>query len=186
MNPDVLIRSFALVRGASTEDGRTLSIRAVPWDTEIQIGPGTVESFDPHSFDGQLRAANRVKLTLGHPKPGDLLTNSLIGSLSAMEARSDGLHVQARMATSTVANEALTLVNDGVIDQVSIGFIDVRTDRSRRGDTTVLRRTAARLDHLALVGAGAYGDGAKVLAVRDNDGPSLADLREMCARLSVH
>lgn len=186
-NQEVHHRSFALTRDATaTDDGRTLTIRAVPWETEAIIGRDTVELFDPHSFDAQLRAAGRLKLTLGHPRPGDLLTDSLIGTLTKMESRPDGLHVQARVATSKAATEALTLINDEVLDEVSIGFIDIRTERAKRGTTTVLRRMAARLDHLALVGAGAYGEGAKILAVREEPtGPSLSDLRETCARLGV-
>ncbi len=168
---DILIRSFALERAVIADneagDGRTLSIRAVPWDEEIRIGESEWESFAPGAFDAQLRAAARVPLTLNHPRPGDVLTNSLIGNLRSMESQSDGLHVVARMASSTVATEALTLVNDGVLDEVSIGFVDVHTARSaRQGGGTLLRRTAARLDHLALVRAGAYGQGARVLAVR--------------------
>lgn len=180
-------RSFALTRDATSEDGRTLSIRAVPWETEAEIGRDTVELFDPHAFDAQLRAAGRLKLTLGHPLPGQLLTDSLIGSLTSMESRADGLHVQARVASSTAATEALALINDGVLDEVSIGFIDLRTARSKRDNVTVLRRMAARLHHLAVVGAGAYGDGARILAVREEPtGPSLADLRQTCTALGIH
>jgi HK97 family phage prohead protease len=184
------VRSFALVRNAATsEDGRTLSIRAVPWDTEIPLGADQWESFDPHAFDAQLRAANRVKLTLGHPRPGDRLTDSLIGSLQAMSAGPDGLDVEARVASSSAANEALALVNDGVLDQVSIGFFDLRTDRQKRAaGGTLHRRVAARLDHLALVGEGAYGEAAKVLAVRaaeDANVLRLADLRQLVDRLIV-
>lgn len=184
---EIHVRSYTLTRDATSEDGRSLSIRAVPWDTEVVIGRDTVESFDSHAFDAQLRAAGRLKLTLGHPVPGARLTDSLIGSLTAMESRPDGLHVQARVASSTAATEALALINDGVLDQVSVGFIDIRTARSKRDNVTVLRRMAARLDHLALVGEGAYGDGAKILAVRDASPNSvtLDDLRDMCARLGV-
>lgn len=188
--PEILTRSFALVRAATGDDGRTLSIRAVPWDTEIQIAPGEWESFDRHAFDPQLPAASRLTLTLGHPRPGDLITDSLIGRLASMEARDDGLHVQARVATTNAANEALTLVNDGVLDQVSIGFVDLKpTKLQRQGGGALWRRLAARLDHLALVAAGAYGEGAKVLAVREEQeptGPRLDDLRGVCTRLGVH
>jgi HK97 family phage prohead protease len=183
---EILIRSYALERAVTSEgDGRTLSIRAVPWDTEAVIGPDTVEVFDPGAFDKQIRAARHIKLTLGHPRPGDLLTNSLIGSVSALESRKDGLHVQARMASSSTATEALALVNDGVLDQVSIGFVNHGTEvRKLDNGGTVLRRMVAHLDHLALVDAGAYGEGAKVLAVREEPtGPTLADLRALAARL---
>jgi uncharacterized protein len=186
---EILIRSYALERAvASDGDGRTLSIRAVPWDTETQLATDVWEAFDSHAFDAQLRAAARLKLTLGHPS-GGLLTDSLIGNLGSMESRADGLHLEARVASSTTAGQALALVNDGVLDQVSIGFIDLRTERSKRGDGgTLLRRMAARLDHVALVGTGQYGEGAKVLSVRDEieameRRPALAHLRALVERL---
>lgn len=197
---DILIRSFALERAALVEDGdgRTLAIRAVPWDTEIRISATEWESFDPHAFDAQIRAANRVPLTLGHPASSNGSVNSpevdlrsiLIGGLTAMESRGDGLHVTARAATTAVANDALTLYNDGVLDQVSVGFIPVprggTVRQERAGGGVLLRRVAARLDHLALVVRGAYGVDARILAARAEDdevatkapeGPSPAELR---------
>ncbi len=182
MSHEILIRSFALERAALVEDGdgRTLAIRAVPWDTEVRISATEWESFDPRAFDAQIRAANRVPLTLGHPASSNGSVNSpevdlrsiLIGGLTAMESRGDGLHVTARAATTAVANDALTLYNDGVLDQVSVGFIPeprgtVRQERA--GGGVLLRRVAARLDHLALVVRGAYGAEAKILAARAED-----------------
>ncbi len=197
--PDILIRSFTLERAALVEDGdgRTLAIRAVPWDTEVRISATEWESFDPHAFDAQIRAANRVPLTLGHPASSNGSVNSpevdlrsiLIGGLTTMESRSDGLHVTARAATTAVANDALTLYNDGVLDQVSVGFIPLAKGTARQeraGGGVLLRRVAARLDHLALVVRGAYGADAKILAARAEDdeaetkppeGPSPAEQR---------
>lgn len=180
--PDILIRSFTLERAALLEDGdgRTLAIRAVPWDTEIRISGTEWESFDPHAFDAQIRAANRVPLTLGHPASSNGSVNSpevdlrsiLIGGLTTMESRADGLHVTARAASTAVANDALTLYNDGVLDQVSVGFIPVERGtvrQERPGGGVLLRRIAARLDHLALVVRGAYGADARILAARAED-----------------
>jgi HK97 family phage prohead protease len=184
---EISIRSYTLERDASSDDGRTLSIRAVPWDTETELGPGVWESFDAHAFDAQLRAAFRLKLTLGHPRAGDRLTDSLIGNLTQLESRDDGLHVQARVASSVTAGEALALINDGVLDQVSIGFMDLATNRLKREDGGVmLRRTRAHLVHVALVGEGAYGDSAKVLTVREvASRPRLEDLRVLMERLAA-
>lgn len=196
---EILIRSYTLDRAAMAEDGdgRTLAIRAVPWDTETRLSATEWESFDPHAFDAQIRAANRVPLTLGHPNSSNRSVNSpevdlraiLIGGLTAMESRADGLHVTARAASTAVANDALTLYHDGVLNQVSVGFIPEPrgTDRQERpGGGVLLRRRAARLDHLALVVRGAYGADAAILAARAEDddaetkppeGPSPAEQR---------
>ena len=186
---EILIRSFTLERATATGDGRTLVMRAVPYEYPIDLGPGVREVFTRGAFDHQVRggasAAGRIKLTLSHPKPTDVLTNSLIGSLTRMEDRADGLHVEARMASTTVANEALTLVNDGLLDQVSIGFLDQGTVTQSDGGVKLFRRQKAHMDHLALLaGNGAYGDGAKVLAVREEpSGPTLVELRQLQNRL---
>jgi phage head maturation protease len=195
---DILIRSFTLERAALVEDGdgRTLAIQAVPWDTEVRISATEWESFDPHTFDAQIRAANRVPLTLGHPTSSNGSVNSpevdlrsiLIGGLTTMESRGEGLHVTARAATTAVANDALTLYKDGVLDQVSVGFFPLAKGtvrQERPGGGVLLRRVAARLDHLALVVRGAYGADAKILASRAEDdaetkppeGPSPAEQR---------
>jgi len=183
---NVLIRNYTLERAKvdADDDGRTIEMQAVPWDVEAVVGPDTVEVFDRHAFDAQLRAANRLKLTLGHPRPGQLITDSLIGGLREMESRDTGLWVRARVASSRMAGEALALVNDGVLDEVSIGFVELRTDRADRDGVRVLRRMAARLDHIALVPSGNFGEQAKILAVRDNDGPALADLKALAQRLT--
>lgn len=184
---EVLIRECVIVRGSDTgTDGRTLHIRAVPWETEAQIGPTTWEVFARGAFAKQAAQVHRVPLTLGHPRPGDSIASTLIGRLASMVEGADGLDVQARMGTSSAANDALALVNDGVLDQVSVGFIAVGTAKSQRpGGGQVVRREMARLDHLALVGEGAYGPAARVLAVREASGPSIEDLRESCKRFAV-
>jgi uncharacterized protein len=175
---DVLIRSYSLdgAQVDDTGDGRTLLVRAVPWNTEARIGPNELEVFDPAAFNAQMRAAFRLPLTLGHPRNGQLITDTLIGRLESMVSAPEGLMVRARVSTTQAANDALTLLNDEIIDQVSVGFVDQKTERSRRGGMTVLRRMSARLDHLALVPTGAYGEGAKVLAIREE--PQGVDGRE--------
>lgn len=192
----VLIRAFALERAEPTGDGRTLVMRAVPYEYEIRsaqgLKPGEREVFSRGAFDTQIRttsAPGRIKLTLAHPRPDQRLTDSLVGVLTSMEDRADGLYVEGRMATSSVANDTLALVNDGVLDQVSVGFVPLNTRREQGDGYSILRRVRAHMDHLALLPAGAYGDQAKVLAVREEAdgeeplGPTLADLRRLQARL---
>jgi HK97 family phage prohead protease len=181
---EILVRQFHLERATinTDEDGHTMIIRAVPWDVEVPIGPNAVESFDRSAFDAQMPAAHRVPIMLGHPSShaGRGLNDFLIGRFRSMEAGTDGLMVEARVARTQAGEEALQLYHDGVLDEASIGFKDMGTRESRRGVTRVFHRMKAHLDHLALVPSGAYGEvGAKVLAVREvtqDTGPRLADL----------
>lgn len=187
---DIIVRQFHLERVGieNTGDGRTLTIRAVPWDVEVPVGPNEVESFDPAAFDHQAPAAFRVKLTLGHPKEGQRINDYLVGGLRSMASGPDGLMVEARLAKTPAADDALALYEAEALDEVSVGFVDLGTKVTRRGNTKVLRRVKANLDHLALVPAGAYGKvGAKVLAVREEPevtGPRLADLEAWAKRLA--
>lgn len=184
---EILVRQFHLERAdvATDGDGHTLVMRAVPWDQEATIGPNTVELFDRGAFNAQVPAAHRVPFTLGHPKEGMKLNDYLIGRFLSMTPDDDGLNVEARVARTTAGEEALQLYADGVLDEVSIGFRDLGTKETRRGVTRVLRRMKAHLDHLALVPSGAYGQvGAKVLAMRDTTGPTLADLQEWAGRVA--
>jgi HK97 family phage prohead protease len=183
---DILVRHFALERAeVGGDDGRTLEIKAVPYGHEVLLESGELETFAPGAFQRQLSAMHRVKLTLQHPSrsPGQPLTNILVGGIKEGWETPDGLYVRARMGTSTVANDALALVNDGILDEVSVGFADLGTKRGRRNGRTTLLRQRGHMDHLALVPAGAYGQAAKVLAVRDDNGPDLAYLRAEVERL---
>ena len=191
---EVLIRECVIVRGSDTgTDGRTLHIRAVPWETEAQIGPSTWEVFTRGAYAKQVSSAHRVPLLLGHPANTSVasmtaaeLLSGLVGRITSMVEGVDGLDVQARMGTSAAANDALALVNDGVLDQVSVGFAPIATATEKRAaGGQVVRRNRVNLDHVALLGSGAYGDAARVLAVRSASGPSIDDLREACKRFAV-
>lgn len=72
-----------------------------------------------------------------------------------------GMSFAAKISDTTAGRDALTLIKDGVLTEVSVGVEPL--DFSWRGDTMVV--TSARWNELSLVTAGAFGEQAKIETV---------------------
>lgn len=159
-----LIRSFTpeleIRSAAKGGDGRTVEGIAVPYGRPQRIDSSLTEQFAPGAFAHQLRAPNRVRFTREHMSYG----GALIGK--AIELRDDaaGLWGAWRVSDTPAGNETLTLLADGVLDELSIGF---RERQNRRLPDGTIERTKADLIEVSVVLAGAYGRGALVSAVRE-------------------
>lgn len=142
------------------EDGRTLDVLAVPYDAPTRVG-GYVETFIRGAFPGALERPQDVKLLAGHDHHGLPL-----GRATAMEDTAAGLRATFVVSQTRAGDEALTLVRDGALSAVSVGFVPDR-DRWNPARTAVTRARAHLLE-VSLVAVGAY-PAAKVLAVRRLD-----------------
>lgn len=153
--PDLQIRSTA-----NGGDGRTVEGIAIPYGTPQRIDSTLVEQFARGAFAHQLRAPNRVRFTREHMSHG----GALIGK--AIELRDDaaGLWGAWRVSATAAGDETLTLLEDGVLDELSIGF---RERQNRRLDDGTIERVRADLVEVSVVLAGAYGRGALVSGLRD-------------------
>ena len=140
---------------------------------EVDLGPAIieylqridatlVEQFARGAFNAQINAPNRVRFSREHMAHG----GALIGR--AVELRDDaaGLWGAWRVSATPAGDETLTLVEDGVLDELSIGF---RERQNRRLKDGTIERTTAHLVEVSLVLEGAYGRGALVGAVRSQD-----------------
>lgn len=151
----VLLRSFD--RPELTEDGRTIRGRVVPYNEVARVadsdtGPIYEELFSPGSFQRATRAARagRVDLRYGH---GDSLLD-VIGPATEFEERQDGLWGTFRaMERSAPADQALAMIEAGLIGGFSVGFVPIRTLAGARG---VKVRAGCHLEHVALVKEPAY------------------------------
>lgn len=148
-------------------DGRTLDILAVKFDVADEIGSvadgyGFYETFDRHSFDETLRRNGPAKIRLlAHH---DMRSNP-VGVLTDAWTDNVGVHVTARLSDTTQGRDTATLIADGALTDVSIGFRDVKStwsDHNRR----VLRQEVAWRE-LSIVNLGALAD-AKILASRSD------------------
>lgn len=140
---------------------------AVPWDVEIDVDGWAFEVWRKGAFAHQLRAASRIKVGDGHIPLG----GSLIGRLHEMRDDSKGLFVRGRLTAGVRdADEALALMDDKALDELSIGFYRVPGGDSvtRKPDhRPVYEMRKADLFEVALVPFGAYGRKAKVDNVRE-------------------
>jgi uncharacterized protein len=146
------------------DDGRTITGVAVPYNTEARVGPRLVEVFARGAF-GTVDPAT-VPFTARHPRSGDELP---IGASVELRDEPDGLHGAWYVSDTTLGNEVLALARDRVPLGLSIGFEPLPGGDAWNPARTRVERRAARLDHVAVVGRGAY-PGARIAAVRSQGG----------------
>jgi HK97 family phage prohead protease len=161
---DIQFRSLA---GADMEvrDGRTVVGILVPWDTPQRISADLIEGFRHGAFDRQIKAPNRVPFARGHLGPNGTMGGDALGRITLLRNDAHGLYGEARVSETPDGDKLLTLLRDGVFEELSIGFVP----RQNEFVNGVTWRKSAQLTEVAVVVAGAYGDGAKVLAVREQD-----------------
>ena len=167
-------------------DGRTLEGRAVYLDrTSRVVDPGGMpyrESFARNAFKKSIqeRAGRRFPLMMFHPlAPGARTSPVPLGAVDFVVGQ-ESLDFQARVSETVAGTEALALLADGAIGDVSIGFRPIKAKRLRDADGDYVMRTEVGLIELSLAPVGlAQHEGAQVLAVRSqaNGTPRLDALR---------
>ena len=144
------------LRAADDGDGRTLEGRILPYGDVIEINGGR-ETFEPGVFDGT--------------DPGDVMLlwqhdpAQPIGRMTDLQDVRDGdapgYYGTFRIADTTTARDALSLLKDGIIRGLSVGIMPGQTT-NRKG---VRVHRSARLVETSVVTFAAY-KGAQALAVR--------------------
>ena len=108
---------------------------------------------------------------------------TLIGRILDLRDDSAGLYFEARISSTPAGDETLTLLRDGALDQVSIGF---RERQNRRLSDGTVERVTADLRELAVVLQGAYGDNAAVSSIRsESTTRRLDEAREFLASVPL-
>lgn len=145
-------RSFE-VRETAPES-RTFAGIAVPWDTPADIAGLFTERVERGAVE--VPASGRVLLYWRHAEP--------IGVLTKWTDAAEGWRVEARISQTPRGEEAYTLLRDGVIGELSIGFVPLE---HREDDATgEITRTRIEVREVSLVPFGAYGADAPVTDVR--------------------
>jgi HK97 family phage prohead protease len=159
-----LIRTFApeleIRSSGKGGDGRTIEGLAVPFGRPQRIDSTLVEQFARGAFNAQLGAAHRVKFSRDHMSLG----GTLLGRAIELKDDAAGLWGAFRVSNTVAGDETLALVEDGALDELSVGF---RTRQDRRLSDGTIERVTAHLVEVSLVLEGAYGRGALVSAVRE-------------------
>jgi HK97 family phage prohead protease/HK97 family phage major capsid protein len=136
-------------------DGRTLEGRIVPYGETITLGDSQ-EAFAPGVFS--------------EVEPGDVVllwqhdTTAPIGRMTILREEEDGAYGTFRLADTERAREARSLISEGVIRGLSVGFQPDQT-QNQKGVRTHVK---ARLRETSLVTFPAYPT-AGVLAVREEE-----------------
>lgn len=142
---------------------RELLVRAAPYASEHNIGADIFESFDVGAFAAAAAEPHRLYARHEHGGP-------LIGRGFEAEDRADGFWIRARMASTSAAKDALTLVDEKVLTDVSAEFVAQRPHMvvsELSGGKLRIRHKKAIMRGFALVAEGAYGEDAYIAEVRD-------------------
>ncbi|GAA3022145.1 HK97 family phage prohead protease [Microbacterium dextranolyticum] len=153
-------RSFQ-VRADETE-ARTFTGIAVPYDTPADIAGIYSETIERGAVN--LPTSGKVLLYWRHSEP--------IGLLTAHRDTDKGWEITARISETPRGDEAYTLLRDGVVDELSIGFLPLEhREDDETGDIT---RTRIEVRETSLVPFGAYSRDAVVTDVRHAAAPNPA------------
>ncbi|MFJ2544389.1 HK97 family phage prohead protease [Microbacterium sp. NPDC087589] len=162
---DLETRSFA-VRASADDAERTFTGIAVPWDSSVSIAGYYRESFERGSVE--LPASGRVLVYWRHSEP--------IGVLTAHSDTDEGWEVTGKLSDTPRGREAYTLLRDGVLDELSIGFLPIEhREDDETGDIT---RTRVEAREVSLVPFGAYGRDALITDVRAANSTNAANAAE--------
>jgi HK97 family phage prohead protease len=139
-------------------DGRTIFGIAVPYNKEQRITSTMIEVFRKGVFAEVIKAPHRVKLLRGHGE------NNVLGRATLLRETEEGLYAEFKISKTREGDEALELVKDGALDQLSVGFMPIKNKKRPDG---VMERIKAHLAEVSLVTFGAYGELASITGMRD-------------------
>jgi HK97 family phage prohead protease len=92
-----------------------------------------------------------------------------------------GLYGEFRVSKTDRGDQILELVRDGVLTNLSVGFLPLK-DRKRPNG--VIERVKAHLAEVSLVTFGAYGESATVSSVRETiEKPNLAQIENVLSKI---
>ncbi|WP_195839939.1 HK97 family phage prohead protease [Cutibacterium porci] len=145
---DIETRAVILDTRTDTQpdDIRTFTGRVVPWNTPTTLFPGLREQFAPGSV--RIDPDQPPMLFRDHRTP--------IGRITALDDHDDGLHVTGHISATATGDDTLTLIRDGVLDRMSIGFEPVAADETRDADGTLITRTDTIIREASIVPFPAY------------------------------
>lgn len=144
-------------RAAVSDEGHTLTAIGVPYETEIDLGWGYREKFAP----GAVRDDGAI-LRYGHKHP--------IGKITESRDTEHGREIVATISTTPTGDEVRTLIRDGVLDRMSIGFEGISHSITERDDgTTLITWTDVIAREYSVVEFPAYPT-AEIQSLRNTEG----------------
>jgi HK97 family phage prohead protease len=130
---------------------RTVTGIAVPYNEGANIGGAYIERFAP----GAIRSVDEVKLFYGHEEP--------IGKVISGRDTDAGYEITAKLTKGVQrADETLALMQDGVLNKFSVGFIPIEQER----DGNTITRTLVDLREVSIVSFPAFKN-ATITEIRE-------------------
>ncbi|MFC8733575.1 HK97 family phage prohead protease [Luteimicrobium sp. NPDC057192] len=153
------VRDVAVRAASSSAGERTFTGIAVPFNDPVTISDWWGDNYREQVAPGAVtNAADDLPLTFWrHDEP--------IGRITEFEDTEAGWQVTGTLSSTPRGDEAYTLLRDGVIDRMSIGFEPIEHVVTEGDDGVTITRTKIRVREVSLVPFPAY-DGATVDQVR--------------------
>jgi HK97 family phage prohead protease len=135
---EVQMETFATAPGVAVQGRRRVEGWAIKWWVPVETVPPTLAA--PGSWRKTIADKaqfSRMKLLWQHQP------EAVIGKILSLDERPEGLWMVAELATGTqLADEALVLIKQGVIDSFSVGFDPVVTETVSIADLPKLAGSA--------------------------------------------
>jgi HK97 family phage prohead protease len=136
---DTIRREFAVALTRSGGDQRTLGGCCVPYNKASTVSDDGLtvyrEMFAPGAFGKQLTGNATARIALKYRHGEGLLDT--VGRATQLEERDDGMWGMFRVFEGVVGDQALTLVDEGLLAGLSVSGVPMRTTRT--ADGTVVR-----------------------------------------------
>lgn len=130
-------------------------IKSIPFEykmdsTEDRVFEGYASVFGNKDLHGEVVDKGAFKKTISERLDKGLIKvlwqhKDPIGMPIEMHEDRTGLYVKARISETALGNDALTLMRDGVVDHMSIGFMPVKTKIEQIDKEDVLHHTEVKL-----------------------------------------
>lgn len=160
---DVLVRAVKVEDGAVDAEKRIIDCVLMTYEHPAQIDHELHEIFTAGAFKAAVANPSRVKVS-------DQQHDRKVVVGQAIELRDEPKELRGtlRIADTTAGRDLLTLLREGILEELSVEFRaqprHFKVTRTEKG--LVVRHDKAVLVGISPVSAGAYGDGSRVLAVR--------------------
>ena len=143
---------------AGTKESSRLYVKQIPFEMKLDEGKRIVEgyasTFGNKDLVGDIVEKGAFAKTIQERFPANQIKvcwqhGEVIGKPVHMEEDSKGLYVQAKIAKTSLGNDALELVREGVVDRMSIGYNVIQDKYDSQTKTRYLKEL--RLKEFSLV-----------------------------------
>jgi HK97 family phage prohead protease len=158
------VRTTAATVEEIDEEAGLVEAKLAAYEETVELEPGLWEVFSRGAFAGAVGNPSRVKVTnQGHDRV-------IIGHATELRDEDDGLYGRLKIPDTSHGRDVLTLLREGTLVDLSVEFRAQRRHvvvARRETGGVLVRHNKATLTGISPVGAGAYGDKARVLSVRE-------------------